>query len=233
MAAGMAERTRRRVLPREAAFWVLAGMFLILFFASAAASPLYGVYQARFHFSAATLTAVFAVYVLVLLVTLLIFGSLSDHLGRIPVIITALVFSVAACVVFLIARDTAALYGARALQGVATGLASGPIGFLHPGAGSGLADHQRSGAVRPGTDPSDLVGAAGRVRRQHRRDGLHSRTRVQASRGAGLAAAPGCHPAPGPGRVLRSPSGSAGDLGARRPVPLARAVAGRPGDGLV
>jgi MFS family permease len=128
MAAGMAERTRRRVLPREAAFWVLAGMFLILFFASAAASPLYGVYQARFHFSAATLTAVFAVYVLVLLVTLLIFGSLSDHLGRIPVIITALVFSVAACVVFLIARDTAALYGARALQGVATGLASGPIG---------------------------------------------------------------------------------------------------------
>jgi MFS family permease len=128
MAAGIVERSKRRTLPGAAAFWILAGMFLILFFASAAASPLYGVYQARFHFSAATLTAVFAVYVLVLLVTLLIFGSLSDYLGRIPVIITALVFSAAACVVFLIARDTGALYGARALQGVATGLASGPIG---------------------------------------------------------------------------------------------------------
>ena len=58
-------------------------MFLVLFFASAAASPLYGVYQAQFHFSATTLTAVFAVYVLVLLVTLLFFGSLSDYLGRI------------------------------------------------------------------------------------------------------------------------------------------------------
>ena len=46
-----------------------------MFFASAAASPLYRVYQVRFHFSAATLTAVFAVYVLVLLATLLIFGS--------------------------------------------------------------------------------------------------------------------------------------------------------------
>jgi MFS family permease len=124
----MAERSKRRTLPGAVAFWILAGMFLILFFASAAASPLYGVYQAQFHFSAATLTAVFAVYVLVLLVTLLICGSLSDYLGRIPVIITALVFSVAACVVFLIARDTGALYGARALQGVATGLASGPIG---------------------------------------------------------------------------------------------------------
>jgi MFS family permease len=124
----MAERSKRRTLPAAAAFWTLAGMFLILFFASAAASPLYGVYQAQFHFSAATLTAVFAVYVLVLLVTLLVFGSVSDYLGRIPVIITALVFSVAACAVFLIARDTGALYGARALQGVATGLASGPIG---------------------------------------------------------------------------------------------------------
>ena len=87
---------RRRTLPATAAFWILAGLFLIVFFASAAASPLYRVYQARFHFSAETLTAVFAVYVLVLLVTLLIFGSVSDYLGRLPVIITALVFSAAA-----------------------------------------------------------------------------------------------------------------------------------------
>ncbi len=124
----MTERSKRRTLPGTAAFWILAGMFLVLFFASAAASPLYGVYQAQFHFSATTLTAVFAVYVLVLLVTLLIFGSLSDYLGRIPVIILALVFSVAGCAVFLLARNVGALYGARALQGLATGLATGPIG---------------------------------------------------------------------------------------------------------
>jgi MFS family permease len=89
---------------------------------------LYGVYQAKFHFSAATLTAVFAVYVLVLLLTLLFFGSVSDYLGRLPVISVALVFSVAACVVFLTARDVGELYAARALQGIATGLATGPIG---------------------------------------------------------------------------------------------------------
>jgi MFS family permease len=106
----------------------LAGLFLMLFFASAAASPLYQVYQAQFHFSAATLTAVFAVYVLVLLVTLLVFGSVSDYLGRLPVIITALAFSVAACAVFLAADGVGVLYAARSLQGIATGLASGPIG---------------------------------------------------------------------------------------------------------
>ena len=115
-------------LPRAGAFWVLAGLFLLVFFASAAASPLYEVYQGRFHFSAATLTAIFAVYVLVLLVTLLFCGSLSDYLGRIPVIVAALVFSMAACAVFLVAHGTGALYAARSLQGIASGLATGPIG---------------------------------------------------------------------------------------------------------
>ena len=125
---GTRKRLGRRTLPAPAAFWILAGLFLLVFAASAAASPLYEVYQARFHFSAATLTAVFAVYVLVLLITLLVFGSVSDYLGRIPVITTALVFNAAACVVLLAARDTGALYLARSLQGISSGLASAPIG---------------------------------------------------------------------------------------------------------
>jgi MFS family permease len=126
--SGHDEQPVRRTLPRAAAFWILAGLFLLLFFASAAASPLYPVYQAQFRFSAATLTAVFAVYVLVLLVTLLFCGSVSDYLGRLPLIVTALILSVAGCAVFLAAQSTAALFAARAVQGIATGLASGPIG---------------------------------------------------------------------------------------------------------
>jgi len=121
-------RSERRTLPKAAGFWLLAVLFLMLFFASAAASPLYPVYQLQFRFSAATLTAVFAVYVLVLLVTLLFFGSVSDYLGRLPMIIAALVFSVAGCALFLTADGVGTLYAARSLQGIATGLASGPIG---------------------------------------------------------------------------------------------------------
>jgi len=120
--------SRGRTLPRAAGFWVLAVAFMMLFFASAAASPLYGVYAVRFRFSTTTLTAVFAVYVLVLLVTLLFFGSVSDFLGRRPVIVLALVVSAGACGAFLAADGTAELFVARALQGVATGLASGAIG---------------------------------------------------------------------------------------------------------
>src|SRR6202046_1244447 len=131
----------RRTLPNAAAFWILAGLFLMLFFASAAAPPLYPVYQVQFRFPAATLTAVFAVYVLVLLVTLLFFGTVSDYLGRLPVLLTALVFSVAACAVFLAAHDTGALYLARSLQGIATGLATGA-------AGAALIELQPAGSQR-------------------------------------------------------------------------------------
>ncbi len=130
-----------RTLPGAAAFWILAGLFLLLFFASAAASPLYRVYQAQFRFSPTTLTAIFAVYVLVLLLTLLFFGSVSDYLGRLPVITVALVVSVAACAVFLTAHGVGALYVARSLQGFSTGLASGPIG-------AGLIDLQPPGSQR-------------------------------------------------------------------------------------
>jgi MFS family permease len=102
---------------------------LVLFLAaSAAPTPLYRVYQARWGFSATTLTATFAVYVLFLLITVLIFGSLSDHVGRRPVIITALAVDAAACILFLRAHGVTALFAARALQGLAVGLAGSALG---------------------------------------------------------------------------------------------------------
>jgi predicted MFS family arabinose efflux permease len=102
---------------------------LVLFLAaSAAPTPLYRVYQARWGFSAAALTAVFAVYVLSLLVTVLVFGSVSDHAGRRPVIIAALAADTAASVLFLLAPGVGALFAGRVLQGAAVGLAATAIG---------------------------------------------------------------------------------------------------------
>ena len=105
----------RAALPRAAGFWLVAGVLFLLLFASAAASPLYGVYQAQWRFSATTLTAVFAVYVLVLLLTLLVFGSLSDYLGRRRVIAVALAAGAGACGLFLAAHGVGLLFAARAL----------------------------------------------------------------------------------------------------------------------
>jgi hypothetical protein len=98
-------RTARHTLSKSAAFRVTVAMMVLFTYASAVATPLYGVYQARWGFSAATLTAVFAIYMLFLLATLLVFGSLSDHIGRRPLIIAAIAVNVAAFVLFLVASS--------------------------------------------------------------------------------------------------------------------------------
>jgi MFS family permease len=115
-------------LRRRTAFWLLAAVLCLLFVATAAPAPLYGVYQAEWHFSVTTLTAVFAVYAFVLLVTLLMFGSVSDYFGRRRTIVAGLAAYGMACAVFLAAGDVSALVVARALQGVAVGLATGALG---------------------------------------------------------------------------------------------------------
>jgi MFS family permease len=117
-------------------------VFFLVFAAAAAPAPLYGVYQAEWKFSAIVLTAVFAIYALFLLVTLLIFGSVSDHLGRRRVISVALFANTVVCALFLTAHGVEQLFVARALQGVAVGLATSALGAalidLQP-EGSGLA----------------------------------------------------------------------------------------------
>ena len=114
-------------LGRSVAFWGLAATLGLLLFASSAPSPLYVVYQAEWGFSPITLTAVFAVYALALLASLLIAGSVSDHVGRRPALIAALAIEMAGMLAFAEARSVAWLFAARILQGVATGIAMGAI----------------------------------------------------------------------------------------------------------
>jgi MFS family permease len=105
----------------------MGGVLGLLMVAAAAPSPLYGVYQADWHFSAITLTTVFAVYVVALLGAFLVAGRLSDHLGRRPVIIAALVTEVIAMACFGVATGVPMLYLARIVQGLATGAAIGAV----------------------------------------------------------------------------------------------------------
>jgi MFS family permease len=89
------------------------------------ATPLYRVYSERFHFSSLVLTAIFATYAVVLVPSLVLFGRLSDSLGRRLVILLGLAFAVGGLVLFAVAQSTAWLFGARAVQGLAVGMISG------------------------------------------------------------------------------------------------------------
>src|SRR5436309_655169 len=87
-------------------------------------TPLYAVYSQRFGFSSAVLTTVFALYAFVLVPALLLFGQLSDRLGRRLVLLMGLAAGAAGLIVFALAESTAWLFAGRALQGLAVGMAS-------------------------------------------------------------------------------------------------------------
>lgn len=114
-------------MPRRGAFWLMSGLLGVLMVAAGAPSPLYSLYQAAWGFSATTLTAVFAVYALSLLGAFLVAGRLSDHIGRKPVIVAALLVQAVAMGCFIAADSPAWLYAARIVQGIATGIATGAV----------------------------------------------------------------------------------------------------------
>ncbi|MFH8385233.1 MFS transporter [Kitasatospora sp. NPDC018058] len=109
---------RLPVLSRHGAFRLHASVLVGLLAASSAPTPLYALYQAAWHFSAMTLTVVFSAYALALLVALLTAGTLSDHLGRRPVLAGALLAEGVAMAVFATAQGVPALIAARILQGL-------------------------------------------------------------------------------------------------------------------
>ncbi|TWC10699.1 MULTISPECIES: MFS transporter [unclassified Pseudomonas] len=96
--------------------------------ASSAPTPLYHLYQEHMQFSPAILTLIFGVYAFSLLAALLTVGSLSDYLGRKPVIFVALLLNMLAMLLFINADSIGWLIGARLIQGFATGMATSVLG---------------------------------------------------------------------------------------------------------
>jgi MFS family permease len=117
----------RWTLSRAASFWLLASLLVLLLFAASAPSPLYGVYQGMLHFPAITLTAIYASYAFGGIAALLLTGRLSDHVGRRPVLLFALLLDIASMLSFVVARDIAMLFVGRTLTGIATGMAAGVV----------------------------------------------------------------------------------------------------------
>lgn len=113
---------------RPVVFGSITAILVLFTAASSTPSPLYVVYQQEWRFSPTTLTVVFAVYVLGLLGSLLVFGALSDHLGRRPVLAAAIGLEAVALVLFIVAGDVTVLAIARVAQGIATGAAITTLG---------------------------------------------------------------------------------------------------------
>jgi MFS family permease len=96
-----------------------------LFAGSTVVTPLYVIYKQAFGFSQISLTLIYAVYVVGNLSGLLLFGALSDQIGRRPTAAAGMVLAIAGAAVFLFATGTGALYLGRILSGLAVSIGVG------------------------------------------------------------------------------------------------------------
>lgn len=117
-------RSARRPLSPTVAFTGAALAFASLYLAAGAPTPLLVLFQRQWGFPASMLTVAFAAYAFALLVALLVAGSLSDHLGRRPVLIGALLVELVSMLMFVFAPNLGWVIAARVVQGLATGAAS-------------------------------------------------------------------------------------------------------------
>ncbi|HWD70232.1 MAG TPA: MFS transporter [Solirubrobacteraceae bacterium] len=149
----------RPLLGERTAFALLASAALTLLASSSVPTPLYATYQARWDFSDLTVTVIFGVYAVAVLASLLVFGSLSDHVGRRPLLIAGLGMQVPVMLLFAFAGNLDVLLAARVLQGLATGSALGAIGAglvdLHPTRGPVA----NAAALMAGTASGSLLSA--------------------------------------------------------------------------
>src|SRR5262249_36206741 len=122
-------------------------------------TPLYGLYGEAFGFSQVTLTLVYASYVLGNLGALFLFGRLSDQIGRKRVSLLAIGAAGVATLVFLFARSTAWLFGARAPGGLAIGLAWGAAAAWTPEVTDGKDRARRAVMAASATGYGLAVGA--------------------------------------------------------------------------
>src|ERR1700689_714546 len=112
-------------VPRQVAFWLLALVLAVTMLGTTLPTPLYVIYQGRWHFSAAMVTVTFAVYAAAVIATLLLAGRPSDLAGRRPVLAVALGASALSTVVFILAPGLGALIAARIVSGLSAGLMTG------------------------------------------------------------------------------------------------------------
>jgi MFS family permease len=88
-------------------------------------TPLYDLYRHRFAFSALMVTVIFATYALGVIASLLLFGRMSDEVGRRSMLLAGLMLSAAGMTAFLLAHDVALLLVGRFLCGLSAGIFTG------------------------------------------------------------------------------------------------------------
>jgi MFS family permease len=115
----------RRQVGRAAGFVFVAYAFLATMVGTTLPTPLYPLFEQRYSFGELMVTVIFAIYAFGVIAGLLIFGNLSDEIGRKPVLLLGVLLSALSAVLFVFADSLAPIYAARVISGLSAGIFTG------------------------------------------------------------------------------------------------------------
>jgi MFS family permease len=114
-----------RTLSPSASFWTAALVVALNQWGSAASSVAYPLYAAKWGLTPLVTTTVFAAYPLVLVIVLVFFGGISDHVGRRAGLLYGVSLVGIGTLALAVAPGVEWLYVGRVVQGVGVGLSLG------------------------------------------------------------------------------------------------------------
>ena len=115
----------RAVVSRNTGFVLVAYAFLVTMVGTTLPTPLYPLFEQRYSFGELMVTVIFAVYAFGVIAGLLVFGNLSDEIGRKPVLLIGLGFSAASALLFIFGGSLTPIFAGRIVSGLSAGVFTG------------------------------------------------------------------------------------------------------------
>jgi MFS family permease len=115
----------RSVAGRSAGFGLATYAFLVTMLGTTLPTPLYPLFQQRYGFDELLVTIIFAIYAFGVIAGLILFGNLSDEVGRKPMLLVGLALSAVSALLFLVAGSLVPIYIARVVSGFSAGIFTG------------------------------------------------------------------------------------------------------------
>jgi MFS family permease len=154
----------RHVLGRKASFLTANAVVAHTIWTSAAPVLTYPLYAHQWQLTTFDTTAIFAVYPVFVVLILVLFGNISDHIGRRETMLMGLVASTIGVVIFTLAPNVGWIFVGRAFMGIGVGLSAGPsaaavVEFSAPGKGE-TAGRATAAAQAVGLTAAAVIGGA-------------------------------------------------------------------------
>jgi MFS family permease len=106
-------------------FLLAVSAFFVAMVGTTLPTPLYPLFEQRYAFGSLLVTVIFGIYAFGVIAGLILFGNLSDRIGRKPILLLGLVLSAASALLFLSADSLAPIYAGRVVSGFSAGIFTG------------------------------------------------------------------------------------------------------------